>query len=176
MAVQKRLLWLAALLISAGPCGLSQDVKYNYDPGVDFSKFKTYQWAETNPDTHPDQLMDRQIKAAIDSQLAAKGLTRSDQGTIDMVVAYHIRLNQEKQIDAYAGPGWRWGGGMGTMTTSTINIGTLVFDMYDLASRQLVWKGYAQKTLNPSKNPEKNQQKLQKAVGKLLKSYPPKKK
>lgn len=65
---------------------------------------------------------------------------------------------------------------MGTMTTSTINIGTLVFDMYDLNTRRLVWKGYAQKTLNPSGNPEKNHKRIEKAAAKLLKNYPPKKK
>jgi hypothetical protein len=48
-------------------------------------------------------------------------------------------LSQEKQLDAYAMPGWRWGGGMGTMTTSTTNIGTLVLDMYDVSFRQMVW-------------------------------------
>jgi hypothetical protein len=47
------------------------------------------------------------------------------------------------------------------MTTSTINSGTLVFGVYDLASRQLAWKGYAQKTLNPSKNPEAAADRLQ---------------
>jgi len=164
---------LAALCVPAW----SQSVKYNFDPGVDFAKFKTYKWAEVKSQARPDDLLDRQIKAAIDEQLAAKGLTKRDEGTIDMVVAYQIRMNQETQVDAYAMPGWGWGwGGGGTMTTSTINIGTLVLDMYDLSSRHLVWRGYAQKTLNPSKNPEKNQQRLKKAMAKLLDKYPPKKK
>ena len=65
---------------------------------------------------------------------------------------------------------------MGSWTSSTISIGTLVVDMYDPSTKQLVWTGYATKTIDPSSDPEKNAKKLDKATGKLLKSYPPKEK
>ncbi len=65
------------------------------------------------------------------------------------------------------------GGGMGTATSSTIQIGTLGLDVYDSAAKQLVWRGQATKTLNPSKDPNKNQERLKKAVAKLLKDFPP---
>jgi hypothetical protein len=168
--------WVLPVLIGLAMSGSAQDVTYNFDASADFSKYKTYMWGETNADARPDELMDRQIKAAIEGQLASKGLAKRDQGIIDMVVTYRVRMSQEKQVNAYVMSGWYWGGGMGTMTTSTINVGTLVFDMYDVSSRRLVWRGYAQKTLNPSKNPEKNQKRMQKAMAKLLKNYPPKKK
>jgi hypothetical protein len=63
---------------------------------------------------------------------------------------------------------------MGTATESTINIGTLVLDVYDPATKQLVWTGRASKTIDPSNNQEKNQKNLNKAMAKLLKNYPPK--
>jgi hypothetical protein len=65
-------------------------------------------------------------------------------------------------------------GGMGTATSSTISVGTLVLDMYDPTSKQLVWTGRATKTLDPSNNQEKKQKNLDKAMQKLLKNYPPK--
>ena len=70
------------------------------------------------------------------------------------------------------GVGWRFGG-MGTATSSNINIGTLVVDFYDVAEKKQIWRGDATKTLNPSKDPKKNQANLQKAIAKLLKNYPP---
>jgi hypothetical protein len=70
-------------------------------------------------------------------------------------------------------PGGLRFGGMGTATSSTINIGTLVFDVFDATAKQQIWTGEATKTVNPSSNPQKNQQSLQKAVGKLLKNFPP---
>jgi hypothetical protein len=48
-----------------------------------------------------------------------------------------------------------------------------VFDVFDASAKQQVWTGQATKTLSPSNDPQKNQQNLQKAVGKLLKNFPP---
>jgi hypothetical protein len=65
---------------------------------------------------------------------------------------------------------------MTTVTSSTINVGTLVLDFYDVATKQQVWRGDATKTLHQSKDPQKNIANLQKAMGKLLKNYPPSRK
>ncbi len=165
---------LCAVLILCSVFAAAQDVKYNYVPGTDFSKYKTYKWVVVQGGAHPDQMIDDQIKEAIDSQLALKGLTKTDSDSVDLHVAYQVAVNQEKQWNAYStgAARVRWGG-MGTVTSSTINIGTLVVDMYDSATNKPVWRGDATKTLNPSKDPAKNQERLQKAVAKLLKNYPP---
>jgi hypothetical protein len=63
---------------------------------------------------------------------------------------------------------------MGTATSSTIVIGTLVLDMYDPATKQVVWSRRATKTLDPKSNQEKKQKNLDKAMAKLLKNFPPK--
>lgn len=34
-----------------------------------------------------------------------------------------------------------FGGGMGTATSSTINVGTLGIDFFDLGTKNLVWRG-----------------------------------
>lgn len=163
--------------------GLAQDVRYNYAPGTDFSKYKTYKWVQVPDIKYPDQILDGQIKAAIDSQLSMKGLTKTEDDSADLYVAYQFAISQETEWNAYStssGMGMgRWGGlgmGMGTTTatSSTIRIGTLVLDFYDVAAKTQVWRGDATKTLNPSKDPQKNQKKLEKAMAKLLKNYPPK--
>jgi hypothetical protein len=61
---------------------------------------------------------------------------------------------------------------MGSATQSTIDIGSLVVDMYDPSSKQLVWTGTATKTIDPSSNQEKNEKNLNKSMAKLLKYYP----
>jgi hypothetical protein len=60
---------------------------------------------------------------------------------------------------------------MATATSSTIQVGTLGLDFHDPQPKQLIWRGEATKTLNPSKDPEKNQERLNKAVAKLLKDF-----
>jgi hypothetical protein len=167
---------LMALLLLTRPLA-AQDVTYNFMPGTDFSKFHTYKWVSIEGGAHPNQIMDAQIKQSIDSQLAAKGLTKTDSDNADLYVGYQVAVNQEKQWNAYGmGGGIRWGGGMATASQSTINIGTLDLDMYDPSTKQLVWTGKATKAIEPSSNQEKNQKNLDKAMAKLLKNYPPKQK
>jgi hypothetical protein len=154
----------------------SQDVKYNFMPGTDFSKYHSYKWVEIQGGAHPNQIMDAEIKQSVDSQLSTKGLTKTDSEKADMYVGYQIAVDQEKQWNAYGmGGGVRFGG-MGTATQSTINVGELVVDMYDPSTKQLVWTGTATKTIDPSSNQQKNMERLNKAMAKLLKNYPPKQK
>jgi hypothetical protein len=166
-------------LLSFSVALTAQDVTYNYDQSANFSKFKTYKWVSIKDAMQPDQLIDQQIKAAIDAELAKKGLSKTDDDKADLYVGYQLALGQEKQLNSYntGGGGWgygaRWGGGMTTTTTSTIHIGTLVLDMYDPAAKQLVWRGQAQKTIDANAKPDKRQKNLAKAVAKLLKNYPP---
>ncbi|MGA8742209.1 MAG: DUF4136 domain-containing protein [Terracidiphilus sp.] len=161
------------ILTLAASSVAAQDVTTNAMPGVDFSKFHTYKWVTVEGAKYPNQIVDQQIKNSIDAQLSAKGLTKTDADNADLHIAYQVGMQQQTQWNAY-GMGGRWAGGMASAESSTINIGTLVLDMYDPSAKQLVWTGRATKTVDPSKNPEKNQKNLDKAMAKLLKNYPPK--
>lgn len=152
--------------------GFTQDVKYNFMPGTDFTKYKTYKWVVIDGAEKVDQITDQQIKQAVDTALATKGLTKSDADKVDVFVAYQVAVNQERQWNAYGGVGLRFGG-MASATSSTINIGTLALDVYDASNKNLLWTGDATKTMSPSKDPQKNMANLQKAVNKLLANYPP---
>jgi hypothetical protein len=166
---------VVALLFTAATMA-AQDVRSNYMPGTDFSKYHTYKWVGIEGSSHPNQIVDAQIKQSVDSQLATKGLTKTDSDKADLYVGYQTAVDQEKQWNGYGmGGGVRWGG-MATATSSTINVGALAIDMYDPTTKQLVWTGTATKTLDPSSNQEKNQKNLDKAMAKLLKNYPPKRK
>lgn len=163
------------LALLAGTLASAQDVTTNSMPGVDFSKYQTYKWVTVQGATYPNQIVDAQIKQSIDTQLAAKGLTKTDSDTANLYIGYQVSLNTEKQWNAYGmGGGLRWGGGMATAQQSTIAIGTLVLDMYDPTTKQLVWTGRATKTLDSSANQQKKQKNLDNAMKKLLKNFPPK--
>ena len=159
-------------------CGLmAQDVKHNYDPTVNFSKFTTYKWVNVEGSPQSDSIVDRQIKADVDQALAAKGLTKTDDANASLFVAYQVATQQQKQLNWFnTGGGWGWGGGMGSATTSTVDVGTLAIDFYDPSTKLMIWRGVGTKTLDPSSNPEKNMERVHKAVDKILKDFPPKKK
>jgi hypothetical protein len=178
----RMLLPLSLLAIS----GFAQDVRYNFAAGEDFSKFKTYKWVKISGAQEVNQLAEGQLKAAVDSELAKKGLQKTDAETADLLIGYQAAIGTEKQYTSFNndwgyGPGWGrgwYGSGMGssmtTGETSTIYIGQVGLDMYDPAQKKLVWRGTASKTLDQKAKPEKQQKNLQKAMAKLLKNYPPK--
>jgi hypothetical protein len=172
----RRVLALVFLIamVSFGWVLRAQDVTSNAMPGTDFSKYHTYKWVLIAGASHPNQIIDAEIKQSIDSQLSAKGLTKATGDKADLYIGYQTAVDQQRQWTGYGmGGGWRWGGGMAQATSSTINIGTLVVDMYDPSTKQLVWTGTATNTLDPSSNQDKNEKNLNKAMTKLFKRFPP---
>ena len=206
MKITKRLVLPLALLFMFA-CARGQDIHFNYDRGANFQSYRTYQWVDLprgpggpskadvpavlpnlpvgpppmgGSNVQDDQLLDRDIKRAVDEQLAQKGLTKVDKNA-DIQVSYQAAVHDEKGINLWGmgGTGW-WGAGPGwpgfdsvQVQTSTIPIGTLVMGLYDPARKQLIWRGDASKTVDLKKDPNKNYQTLQKAMAKLFKNYPP---
>ena len=160
-----------------GGVTLGQSVKSSYRPGIDFSKFHTYTWVESKHQ-HPDSTVDAQIKQSFDTQLAVKGLKKTD-GTADLNIDYQTAINQQEAWVAYedwaAGAGAGWGANrLPKHKQVTIDVGTLVIDIYDTAAKQLVWTGSASKTLDPNSSGKDRQKNVGKAAKKLLANYPPK--
>ena len=183
----RRLLCFSAFgLLLAASSALAQDVRYNFDKNTDFTKLKTYKWVILKDAPTANDLVTKQIRDAVDAELATKGLTKVDDDSANLFIGYQAGVGQEKEFTSFSsdwgyGGGWYrggWygpGGGMSTTTgsTSTIYVGQLALDMYDSANRDLVWRGVASKTLDPKAKPEKQQKNLAKAIKKLLKNYPP---
>src|SRR6516225_5993602 len=181
------LMILALFAIAANDAG-AQDVRYNFAKDAKFSDYRTYKWVEIKGSDKVNELVQGQIKAALDAELATKGLTKTDSDDADLYIGYQTAIGTEKQFNSYStgwgtGPGWGGGwyrGGYGGMTsetttgsTSTIYIGQLALDMYDSKNKNLVWRGVASKTIDPKAKPDKQEKNLKKAVAKLLKNYPP---
>lgn len=162
--------FLLAALVCTATAAFAQDIQFDYDRTANFSMYRTYQWVERPMAAAGNQLMDQNIKRAIDQQLAGKGLRRVESGG-DLQVSYQAAIEHEKQFDGWgSGPRWQ---GSGRVTTTTIEIGKIVIDFRDAAKNQLVWRGAAAKTLDIKKDPDKNYKSLENAMAKLFKNYPP---
>ncbi|HEY2017023.1 MAG TPA: DUF4136 domain-containing protein [Bryobacteraceae bacterium] len=207
ISIMKRLTLPMALFFMAA-CAWGQDIHYNYDRGANFQSYRTYQWIDpqrgpgspskagvpaglsnlpigppplSGSSVQDDQLLDQDIKRAVDAQLAEKGLTKVEKDA-DLLVGYQAHVREEKSINLWGsgtngllGGGPYWGSGFSSLQgqTSTIPIGTMVVNLYDPARKQLIWRGDASKTIDLKKDPNKNYNNLQKAMAKLFKSYPP---
>jgi hypothetical protein len=163
--------WLCVSLLYGCGIGLAQDVRYNSMPGTNFAKYHTYKWVDCGG-KHPGQITDQEITQDVDAQLAQKGFAKSAGESADIYICYQIAVDRERQWNAFGTGGLRFGG-MGTATSSAINNGTMILDIYDPSAKQLIWQGAATKTLNPSSNEQKNLKNLAKVVAKLMKNFPP---
>ena len=179
--------YIAPVLLAVASVASAQDVRYNFDKSADFAKYKTFKLVDNKDSDKLDDLTKKQIDDAVAAGLTKKGLTRAAGDAADVYVAYAASISTEKQVNTFDsgyayGPGWGgyggygyggWGGGMSTSTTETIYNGTLVVDMYDTATKKLVWRGAASKTLDVKAKPDKREKNLVKAFTKLFKNYPP---
>jgi len=167
---------LPLLLISAVLA--AQQISFDFDRAADFSKYRTFTWREgTNA---PDTFLHKRIVTAVESELAARGLTRNDTKP-DLYVLYHVVLDTRKTVTGWNGDGgfgpppWAWGpgGGRVDLQLNELLLGTLVLDVADGTTRDLVWRGMAVGDIDVHAKPEKRDASITKAVVKLLKNYPP---
>ena len=179
----KRFLAMAIVALAIPALVMAQKVTYDYEKSANFAGFKTYAYKDGTK--VGQELIDARIVAAIDAQLAAKGLTKSDANP-DVFVVYHVAFDKQKDISTYSsgygggyGPyGWGWGGaGWAGGSTHTqvrdILVGTLVVDIADAKKGQLAWRGMGVKEVNTQANPEKRDKSINNAVKKIFKNYPP---
>lgn len=179
-------LFLLSLLALSG-CSTMQ-VHSDYDPAASFDGLQTYDWVmnEKEPATDPrlsDPLLDKRIRELVEKQLAAQGYGRSSTGTPDFMVGYHVALEKKLAVstmnDYYgyrAGWGWSYGAGTGRLMPESYvyeyEQGSLIIDIVNPKTRELMWRGSAQAEVNQKKSAEQ----LTEAVQRILERFPPKQK
>jgi hypothetical protein len=164
MKIQKFVVGLIGLMLLFAGRASAQQVKTDYDRSANFAQYKTYSWEH---------------KSAVNTALAAKGWTQVDSGGDVSIVAVEITRNQQTLNTFYDGfgGGWGWrrfgGGGFGeaTTTTETYKVGSVVVDLFDTKTKQLIWRGTTSDTL--SNKSDKNIKNLDKGVEKMFKQFPP---
>jgi hypothetical protein len=166
---------MGMMLLFAGKLS-AQQVKTDFDRNANFGQYKTYSWEQVKT---KDALDVGRIKAAVNAALAAKGWTQVDSGGDVSIIAMEMTHDQQTLNTFYNGfgGGWGWrrfgGGGLGeaTTTTETYRVGTVVVDLFDTKTKQLIWRGSSSDTL--SNNSDKNIKNLDKGVDKMFKNFPP---
>lgn len=175
MKMQKIVVVLIGLMLLFAGKASAQQVKTDYDRSANFAQYKTYSWEHVKTQDTLD--VDR-IKSAVNAALAAKGWTQVDSGGDVSIVAVEMTRDQQTLNTFYNGfgGGWGWrrfgGGGFGdaTTTTETYKVGTVVVDLFDTKTKQLIWRGTTSDTL--SNKSDKNIKNLDKGVEKMFKNFP----
>jgi Domain of unknown function (DUF4136) len=176
MKLQKAVFVLMGMMLVFAGKSSAQQVKTDYDRSANFAKYKTYSWEQVKT---KDPLDVDRIKTAVNASLAAKGWTQVVSGGEVSIIAMEMTHDQQTLNTFYdgLGGGWGWrrfgGGGFGeaTTTTETYKVGTVVVDLFDTQTKQLIWRGASSDTL--SNNSDKNIKNLDKGVEKMFKNFPP---
>ena len=188
----------AAAIVGSGCSGLES--WSDYDPARidDVRSYQTWDWAPFESDKAGDirsndqlvdnPLLDQRIRSSIESNLAAKGLRRVEDGSPDFHVGYHVSIDGKMDvtyINSYYGYGWGgyWGpyGPYGPpmgMSYSTPSVrqyqeGTMILDVVDGASNELVWRGVVSGEVHQMRDATERQEAIDKAVKEALKDFPP---
>jgi hypothetical protein len=169
---------LLAMTLTVG-ISLALTTTTDFDSNYNFSQVKTF-WAKIGT-SWGNPLAEPRVLAAVEQAIAAKGWTKAaDEASADAEVILHGSTQQQQSLDTFysgMGGGWGYGGwgavGMGTATTTTYTYteGTLLIDIFDAKSKELIFRGSATDTL--SNTTEKNQKKLTKALNKIFLNFPP---
>lgn len=145
--------------------------------------YKTYEWLP--PSDQIDErirspFLQRRIQGSVDKELEGRGYQRLASGQPDFKLSYYVGVEGKLDIgtvNTYYGYSWYGPSGMvmySSGRTRQYDEGTLVLDVVDAASGDLVWRGIAQTKLTTSLDPNVRQAQIDEAVQKILSRFPPK--
>ncbi len=170
MKTLRAVLTISILMVPA--ITFAQDVKIDFDKGFNFSTVKTYSIKVGT--TWGNDLSERRVLTEIDQEIASKGWKKAPDAEANVQVILHGATQTKRNASTfYSGMGgYRYGGfGSAQTVVSEYTVGTLVVDMFDAKTKNLVFRGTAEDEL--SDNPEKNAKRLEKASTKMFKNFPP---
>ena len=158
----------AAVTLACSTMSTSVD----YDHTISWSQYKTFQVMVGTQS--PITFTQKEIDDSITQALVSKGLQPTTTNP-NLLVYPHVVLTQEKQWNTMSmgGFGYRGWGGMGGMAQTTeqnIPIGTLIVDLVDPNTKEMVWRGTAQDQVSSSGS---SQGSISKAVQTIFANFPP---
>jgi hypothetical protein len=187
-----RTLLLGALAVSLAACG-GIKTTIDYNPEVEFAQLRTWDFMP-DPESRgggmlvDNDLVDARVKRSVETVMEEKGFERVTTGEPDFRIGYHLALEEElsyTSMNSTYGGGWGYGmyrrpyyggGGMSTTTVQerSSEIGTVIFDIFEVESQELVWRGSGVDTVrDDNPDPRERQYRADEAVRIILDDFPP---
>jgi len=190
---KSRQVFLAVVLMASGACAPSPKIGYDYDRGVNFKAYQTYNWLSDEQEKTGDRradnsALDLRIRMAVQTQLLSKGYRKLYDEKPDFYVAYHIGLKDmaptvstEYYSHGMAGRPFSYsadtrthGGEKPTAHEAYASLtGSLLIDIIDAASEKVVWRGTAAGEVDPGLSSAERDERTRTIVYKMLSHFPP---
>lgn len=178
-----RIVALGSAVAMLSAPALAQKVTYDTNRTADFSQVRTYSFKEGPPidaeayktTAYDSPIVRQNTNAAVAAQLEARGLRRDDAHP-DVYITTHRSFQTE--YEGWGNPGWGYGywggyyGGYGSYYLEPIVVGTLIVDVTDADTGELMWRGLSQRDMHPTSKPEHRLERINKEVYKIFKKYP----
>ncbi len=185
----------AVLVLGLASC-TSVKTSTNYDPNSvqALDSYRTYAWLpmKEGADTRIyNPIIQSRVRLAVDRELAERGFRLVDENqNPDFKLGWHGAIDKRVEVDVinnfygyqwdpwfdpFFGPVAYGGAGAPTATVREYREGTLILDVVDARSNNLVWRGTAEATLADNMIAKKSQKLIDNAVEKILKDFPPEK-
>jgi uncharacterized protein YceK len=176
-----------AVFVLAAGCS-SIKVRTDHDERFSFRNFRTYGWIENGWGSRGDPavnspLTGRRIQNAVDSELIRRGYRRTDTGAPDFYIVYSVTSMRRTDITSTGDPyghryfsGYRsaWYHGVGVEAHSSHWVeSTIVLDVIDASTDEVVWRGWATTDLDTNPSPDRVSYYVERAVAKILDEFPP---
>ncbi|AFK03972.1 hypothetical protein Emtol_2838 [Emticicia oligotrophica DSM 17448] len=177
----KRIGFVIFLVIGLGAC--SRKLHIEREPNIAIEKYRNYTWnkLEATKASHPlysSEELNETIIRKVDKILAQKGFRRNI-ATPDFFVDFHIYVEEQKFQNLVCGAGFyrgeRYLPDLSQRTycesPEIVNYdnGTLIIDIVDAQTGQLVWRGAAEEIID---NPAYAATVFEKKVKRILRKFP----
>lgn len=159
--------FVPALLLIAFATGVSAKTHSDYNKSFNFAQLKTWDFANAKVNTSDtagkNPLWDDNLRGDLATQVQSAGFTQMSDNP-DFLVRYHLGTQEKVQTEVvrngfpgfmYRRGGWGyWRGGWAgrTVFRTPYDESTLVVDIVDARTKELVWRGYDKQTIDADKS------------------------
>jgi hypothetical protein len=156
-------------------CSPQVTVFSDADPDYDLWTYKTFDWGQKikieegrNP-LYYNELNDKRIKAAVLDQMTMRGYQLTSDNP-DLIFHYHIIIDNQSVVtpEPY---GYSYGPYWSQMQTFTYRQGTLILDLMERKSQNLIWRGWAVIDIDQIP-PDRVSEIIKTTIAKIFKKYP----
>lgn len=152
-------------------------VHSSLEPGIDFGRYRTYNWSPTDGFSTGDPRLDNnrffieRLQTAVEHRLAPLGFEKTTSETPDVLLHYHARVDQRLDANDLDGADGR----CETLECRPFvyEAGTVLIDFVDARTRRLAWRGWAEGSLDGVVDDQAwMEAKIDEAVAKILARLP----
>ncbi len=183
---------LGTVLLAGTVAAQKLEIKSDIDPKADFSTIRTYAWLPPPPvvrNVAPDavsnpnlsnEVLGPHIVAAIDRQLAVRGLARAEQDEADVHVVYVAAMTTGVDSD-YLGEHYGYVTGFappgaiayGPATSASVyQQGTIVVDVVQRAAKRGIWRGAVVTRVAQERKLEDRVKRINEAIERIFRRFP----